>query len=135
MRVLLACREFDAENDHRLKQLLADGTACPADRPRPLAIPQVEDAVRRAGVDPAKLTPHDLVLLQTPQNLSLFLQGGPEEHGQVGSVQALLNRYWDHKRGGWSAAGPGFALTGHRADAGRLAERTPDPERTGGRAR
>ena len=98
MRVLLACREFDAENDHRLKRLLADETRCKRVNLAPLSLPQVEDAVRRAGVDPAKLTPHDLVLLQTPQNLSLFLQSGPLEHGQVGSVQALLTRYWNHKR-------------------------------------
>lgn len=98
MRVLLACREFDAENDHRLKRLLADNAGCKRVVLAPLSTSQVEDAVRRADVDPAKLTPHDLLLLQTPQNLSLFLQSGPREHGQVGSVQALLNRYWDYKR-------------------------------------
>jgi hypothetical protein len=98
MRVLLACREFDAENDHRLKRLLANETTCKRVVLAPLSLAQVEDAVRQTGVDPKKLTQHDLGLLQTPQNLSLFLQSGPEEHGQVGSVQALLNRYWDYKR-------------------------------------
>lgn len=98
MRVLLACREFDAENDHRLKRLMADETGCKRIAIAPLSLPQVKDAVRRAGVDPKGLTQHDLGLLQTPQNLSLFLQSGPEEHRQVGSVQALLNRYWNYKR-------------------------------------
>lgn len=98
MRVLLACREFDAANDHRLKRLIADDTRCKKITLAPLDVAQVTAAVTRAGVDPAKLSAHDILLLQTPQNLSLFLQSGPREHGQVGSVQALLNRYWDYKR-------------------------------------
>jgi hypothetical protein len=98
MRVLLACREFDASHDHRLMRLMSDDKRCHRINLAPLPLPDVQAAVTRAGVDPAKLTPEDLKLLQTPQNLSLFLQSGPAEHGRVGSVQALLDRYWDYKQ-------------------------------------
>lgn len=97
MRVLLACRDFDASHDHRLRRLMSDDKRCQRITLEPLPLPDVLAAVSRAGVDPATLTPKDLKLLQTPQNLSLFLQGGPAEHGRVGSVQALLDRYWDYK--------------------------------------
>ncbi len=98
MRVLLACREFDAANDHRLKRLISDETRCKKIALVPLSAEQVAMSVQRTGIDPAQLSAHDLTLLQTPQNLSLFLQSGPQEHGQVGSVQALLNRYWNYKQ-------------------------------------
>ncbi len=98
MRVLLACREFDASHDHRLLRLISDDKRCQQITLAPLPMPDVQAAVTRAEVDPAKLAPEDLKLLQTPQNLSLFLQSGPAEHGCVGSVQALLDRYWDYKQ-------------------------------------
>jgi hypothetical protein len=97
MRVLLACREFDASHDHRLMRLLSDVNRCQRITLAPLPLPDVRAAVIRSGVDSDKLSPEDLALLQTPQNLSLFLQSGPAEHGRVGSVQALLDRYWSHK--------------------------------------
>jgi len=98
MRVLLACREFDANHDHRLMRLLSDDKRCHRVTLALLPLPDVRTAVARAGCDPDKLSSEDLLLLQTPQNLSLFLQSGPAEHGRVGSVQALLDRYWDHKQ-------------------------------------
>ncbi|MCF3651352.1 ATP-binding protein [Synoicihabitans lomoniglobus] len=98
MSVLLACREFDAANDHRLKRLLSDDTRCHKINLKPLLPSQVKEAVERAGVDPVRLSSHDMVLLQTPQNLSLFLQGGPQNHGEVRNVQTLLKHYWNYKQ-------------------------------------
>jgi hypothetical protein len=98
MRVLLACREFDANNDHRLKRLLSDEQRCRKIVLAPLSAAQVTEAVTRAGVDATRLTPREIELLQTPQNLSLYLQAAPAKHGSVGNAQALLNRYWDYKR-------------------------------------
>lgn len=98
MRMLLACREFDACHDHRLKRLLSDSALCLEIRLSPLSIDCVRAAVAKTGMDPLSLSTDDLALLQTPQNLSLFLQGDPTRHGSIGSVQSLLDRYWTHKQ-------------------------------------
>jgi hypothetical protein len=98
MRVLLACRSFDAEHDHRIRRFLSYENACKRIDLKQLSLREVEAAVEKAGIDFQGLSQHDLLLLRTPQNLSLFLQGGPVSPGRIGSVQNLLDRYWTHKR-------------------------------------
>jgi F0F1-type ATP synthase delta subunit len=98
MRVLLSCREFDAENDHRIRQLISDTDHCRKISLALLSLDVVQRAVIGAGVNFDRLSPSDLALLQIPQNLSLFLQSGPAEHGTVGSAQALLDKYWNYKQ-------------------------------------
>jgi hypothetical protein len=98
MRVLLACRAFDADHDHRLRKLLADGDDCKRINLAPLSLDEVRAAVSRTPVDPGGLSPAELALLQTPQNLNLFLQGNPVSTEETLSVQVLLDRYWEHKQ-------------------------------------
>ena len=98
MRVLFACRGFDADHDHRIKRLLSSELSCQRIDLAPLSLEIVKAAVERAGLKPGTLRERDLALLQTPQNLSLFLQGDPTKHDQIGSVQVLLDRFWQHKQ-------------------------------------
>jgi len=55
MRVLLACRSFDADHDHRIKRLLPTNTAANAS-PRPLSLPAVRQAVAQAGLSADQLS-------------------------------------------------------------------------------
>ncbi|TDU63029.1 hypothetical protein EI77_04550 [Prosthecobacter fusiformis] len=99
MRVLLACRAFDAEHDPRLRRLLADkDNAVQIDLGK-LPFETVKRLVQEhAGVDPATLDVTHLDLLRAPLHLSLYLQGDPQSHPRFSGVQELLGRYWSHKR-------------------------------------
>jgi len=98
MRVVLACREFDALHDPRLRAILAEDEDTLAVRLQPLEIGKVRAIVAEAGVDPATLPERALQILQTPLHLSLYLQGDPRDQPRFASVQDLLGRYWEHKR-------------------------------------
>ncbi len=71
IRVILACRLFDVENDYRIRKLDAR-----ADVERlavgPLPDEAVTDAVLAMGLDPAALTPAQRALLTSPLNLVLL---------------------------------------------------------------
>ena len=99
MRVLLACRAFDAEHDPRLRRLLADSDNTVRIDLGKLPPETVSRLVRdSAGVDPATLDPAHLDLLRAPLHLSLYLQSDPRTQPHFSGVQELLGRYWTHKR-------------------------------------
>lgn len=98
MRILLTCREFDAQHDQRLRGILAEDERTLTMRLQPLELEKVRRIIAEAGVDPTTLPPRALQILQTPLHLSLYLQGDPRDHPPFASVQDLLGRYWEHKR-------------------------------------
>ena len=99
MRVLLACRAFDAEHDPRLRRLLADSNNTVRIDLGKLPPDTVNELVRNnAGIDPANLESVHLDLLRTPLHLSLYLQSDPRAQPHFSSIQELLGRYWTHKR-------------------------------------
>jgi hypothetical protein len=98
VRVILACREFDVENDHRIRALAA----------RPdmrkvqvglLSNETVKAAVERMGLDPNPLTVIQLDLLRTPLHLVL-LSGIADQRGALSfqSKGSLFSAFWDRKR-------------------------------------
>lgn len=99
MRVLLACRAFDADHDTRLRRLIADSNNSIRIDLGKLPIETVNEFVRNnAGIDPANLKPEHLDLLRSPLHLSLYLQSDPGAQPHFSSIQELLGRYWTHKR-------------------------------------
>jgi hypothetical protein len=76
LRVWFACREFDLENDHRLRELVTRERA-KCVRLALLDMETVKQEVNKAGVDPAIFGPAQLELLRTPMHLSLYLEGNP----------------------------------------------------------
>ena len=98
MRVLLACRAFDAAHDPRLRRIVADADDTTRVDLEKLSLETVSTVARKAGVDPAALDPTHLELLRTPLHLSLYLQGDPRTQPRFSGVQELLGRYWTHKR-------------------------------------
>ena len=97
MRLVLGCRAFDLEHDHRLRRLAdGDGIAKRVDL-TPLAIDIVEAAIREASLDPKALRPSEVELLRTPLHLSIYLEAPPQPGETFDSVQELYSRYWDHK--------------------------------------
>jgi hypothetical protein len=98
IHLVVVSREFDWENDHRLKKLLALGH----DRVSVdvFSVDRVRELLAAAGIDPTLFAPRQLELLRLPQNLSLFFDAGfdPSKSPIFSSAAELFDRYWNEKR-------------------------------------
>lgn len=97
MRVLLACRKFDVENDHRIRELVKGERSARVEVER-LSESQVESAVRAMNLDPTALTPKQMSLLRSPLHLVLLTTVADE----VGALSFqtsnnLFDTFWDRK--------------------------------------
>ena len=101
MRVLLACRKFDIENDYRLRGLTdSDGIAetVPVDR---LAHETVRNVVTRFGLDANSLNLNQLNLLSVPLHLKLLSELVADEEINAlnfETAQDLYARFWEYKQ-------------------------------------
>ena len=98
IHVIVVCREFDWENDHRLKKLLSDEHMhVSVDI---FSIELVRELLTRASFDPALLLPRQLELIRLPQNLSLFLDAMFDriKAPVFNTATDLFTLYWDVKR-------------------------------------
>lgn len=98
LHVVVVCRAFDWENDHRLRHALAD-------KPTKVevlefSLDEVKAVLSAERFSVSLFQPRQLNLLRLPQNLSLFLDGGsdPAMAPQFNTEKDLLKRYWDEKR-------------------------------------
>jgi hypothetical protein len=98
LRVVLACRDFDVENDHRIRALAA--------RPqmRKVAVGALSDeavdaAAARMGLNPARLTVSQRMLLRTPLHLVLLSTIASQEDALAfQSRGSLYEAFWERKR-------------------------------------
>ena len=101
MRILLACRKFDLDNDHRLRQLTdADGVAEAVIVER-LTHETVRDVVASLGLDANSLNSKQLDLLSVPLHLILLSElVGDEEIRALNfeKAQDLYERFWHFKQ-------------------------------------
>ena len=98
LHVVVACRDFDWRNDNRLRHLL------PKEHTQ-VAVPdftpdEVRVVLAQSGFDSSLFATRQIALLQLPQNLSLFLEGGfvASERPSFATALELFGRYWDEKR-------------------------------------
>ena len=108
IHLLLACRKFDFEHDHRLKQL--------ASKDQPLielgefTSEEVTAVLQQEGGDASKLTPTQQAMLRLPQNLSLFVDAGlARTENRFSTPKELCDAYWTEKRKAVSDQRPDFA--------------------------
>ena len=101
MRILLACRKFDIENDHRLRQLTnSDGVAEIVTVER-LAHETVREVVANFGLDANSLNAKQLDLLSIPLHLKLLSELVADEVISAlnfETAQDLYERFWEYKR-------------------------------------
>ncbi|MEI4748074.1 hypothetical protein [Rhodococcus erythropolis] len=97
VRVILACRLFDVENDHRIRKLDARNDV---ERltVEPLPDEAAADAVSAMGLDPDLLTATQRALLRSPLNLVL-LETIAEQPGALNftSRGSLFEAFWQRK--------------------------------------
>ena len=98
VNVILACREFDIDNDYRIRSL--------TDRPDtakvsvgPLSDEVVNTAVTDMGLDPTRLTASQRLILRTPMHLVLLKTiAGQDGAFAFQSKGSLFEAYWERKR-------------------------------------
>ena len=97
IHVVLVCRKFDWNNDHRLGGLLSknDKTFCLKD----FSIEEVKEVLNQRNITPSRLSNKQLTLLRRPQHLSLFmLIDWSTDEFRFNHVQNLFSAYWEQKR-------------------------------------
>jgi hypothetical protein len=98
IRVILACREFDIENDHRIRAL---ATRSDISRKQVGLLPAeaVDAAVVHMGLDPARLSASQRLLLQTPLHLVLLQTIAAQADALAfHSKGSLFEAFWERKR-------------------------------------
>ena len=96
MKMILACRDFDLNHDHRLRGLGYSQSGFTKHTLEKLDKTDILESLRKAGQAQFKPTEQQLELLGIPFQLLLFLQGDPTR--RFNTVGELYKRYWDRKR-------------------------------------
>ena len=98
LHVVVVCREFDWENDHRLRRLLAkdDAKISVID----FSLDEVKSSLEASDFNTDLFDVKQLDLLRLPQNLSLFLDANDNSGSQPRffSEKDLFDLYWKEKR-------------------------------------
>jgi hypothetical protein len=98
LHVVVVCREFDWNNDHRLRQMLSKEHA--KVEVAEFSVDEAKQVLSGSGYNPSLFLPRQLSLLQLPQNLSLFLDArfDPLQAPRFNTTKELFDRYWAEKR-------------------------------------
>lgn len=96
MKMLLACRDFDLEHDHRLRRLAGSSSHFASFRLKTLTAAEVRASFDLAGLGQLEINQKQLDILSIPFHLLLFLQGNPAR--SFNSVGELYDQYWERKR-------------------------------------
>ncbi|MGW4318888.1 NACHT domain-containing protein [Streptomyces sp. NPDC004684] len=98
MRVLLACRAFDAEADHRIRRLAALDH-CAAVTVGSLSDTQIDAAVTGMGLDASRLAASQRTLLRSPLHLVLLAQVADQEKAlSFQTTRQLFDAFWVTKQ-------------------------------------
>lgn len=109
MKVLLACRRFDLDNDHRLRSLARGDSTITALDVKRLPEETIKEVVSIIGLDAARLRSRQVVLLSVPLHLRLLEEISDTSAAQnleFGSADELYDEFWKRKR----------QLVSHRVD-------------------
>jgi len=96
--LLIVCRAFDWENDHRFRKLFSEkSTKLEIDD---FSLEEVKEQLSLASFPVHKFSEKQLSLLQTPQNLSVFFDAKilQEAAPEFFSSRDLFDLYWQTKR-------------------------------------
>ncbi len=99
MRVLAACREFDIDNDHRIRGLTGENGVA-----RRVAVDEFDhETVRRIvdklGFDAATLSAKQMALFSLPIHLKLLSEAADPSQSQdeIQTPKDLFERFWNYK--------------------------------------
>lgn len=97
LHIVVVCRGFDWENDHRLRSVVSEKHA--RVEVTELPVEEVKGILGVAGFEVKLFAPGQIELLRLPQNFSLFLESGfdPEKTPRFNTSKELFDRYWTEK--------------------------------------
>ena len=101
MRILLACRKFDLDNDYRLRQLTEPDGVAEAVVVERLSHETVREVVTKFGLDANSLNFKQLDLLSVPLHLKLLselLADAEIRRLNFETAQDLYERFWEYKQ-------------------------------------
>ncbi|MCP4598418.1 ATP-binding protein, partial [Neptuniibacter sp.] len=101
MYVLLACREFDLQNDARFRHLTDENGIAQIVQVNPLNQEIVRETLEKLNIDAKQLNEEQLELLSIPLHLSLLASISENIQDQALSFDTtrdLYDSYWDYKR-------------------------------------
>ena len=101
MRILLACRKFDLDNDHRLRHLTGPNGIAETVIVERLSEQTVRGVVSDMGLDATHLNARQLDLLSVPLHLKLLSEISEDATVDALSfetVQDLYDRFWKYKQ-------------------------------------
>lgn len=97
MRVVLACRKFDVENDYRIRELVND-KRCTKIEVAELSDAQVAEAVTAMGLDASALSAYQRNLLRSPLHLVLLKTiADNTEALSFQTTKNLFDAFWQRK--------------------------------------
>jgi hypothetical protein len=101
MRLLLACRKFDVDNDSRLRRLSGETGIVKTVPVNQLSHTTVREVVADLGLDASRLDSKQLELLSIPLHLSLLAEIAASTSIDVldfKTAKDLYDRFWDYKQ-------------------------------------
>jgi hypothetical protein len=99
MRVLVACRQFDLDNDPRLRELAAEDGPLRSVAMPPLRANQIDEAVEAMGLSPGRLTAEQRQLVELPLHVKL-LEPLARAGGELDftTITGLFEAFWQERR-------------------------------------
>jgi hypothetical protein len=94
MSLIVGCREFDLEHDHRIRTMKADQSGFAVVTVKPLTIEQVDGALLGASMKPSSVDPSLKTILTNPLHLSMFLDLAPSDRECILSKDDLFDKFW-----------------------------------------
>ena len=101
IHILLACRKFDIENDHRLRRLSGENGIVDTVSLSRLSHITVQEVVANLRLDAKRLSSKQLDLLSIPLHLSLLAEIAASTTVDIlnfRTARDLYDRFWDHKQ-------------------------------------
>ena len=99
MRILFACRDFDLNQDSRLRELVEDQDGAERIRIRKLDDDSIRNAITTAGIAPTLLSQKQMELLSIPLHLYLFIEAARSGPLNFTAAGDLFDAFWDYKTG------------------------------------
>lgn len=101
VRVLVACRKFDLDNDSRIKNLIGDKGILKTVEIKSLSDEQVKKTVETLGLDVSKLNQKQINLLTLPLHLRLLAeisQDATINNLNFETANDLFDKFWEFKQ-------------------------------------
>lgn len=94
MSLIVGCREFDLEHDHRMRRMKAEGSGFTAINLKFLSSTQVDAALSNAGINSSAVPPSFKPLLEVPLHLSMYLSLESAHRTAVSNRDGLFAAFW-----------------------------------------